>query len=265
MLVKLRLSKEEITKVLEDNVLNTTQKADALGIGDTTARRWIKYGVPKHAYEDAKVITVPESIEEEISADKVREKYRTEIAILKRKNKELMKQSNIHDRLFEMAQELIPRIKSVKVNPPKIEESHTVEDAILGWADWHGGEIIDSEVMLGANYYNPAIMCRRAQTTVDTTLSLLFDNHRGTNFENLYVFDLGDGVAGDLLADNMATNAMGVFQSILFVAAVKATALAELSAYIPVKYISVPGNHGRRKEKMPWKQPSGSRRSWGEK
>jgi len=91
---------------------------------------------------------------------------------------------------------------------------------------------------------------------VDHTLNILFDHQTGTTFETLYVFDLGDSINGDLRPEQAATNALPVFESMRLVTAVKVQALTELSAHIPVVYISVPGNHGRRSQKMHFKQPT---------
>jgi hypothetical protein len=249
--------------------LSSLELGRRFGGGDTVWRKWRKrHGLPaatekadsiQNVIVPASELSVTEpvvmTLDEKIERDK-------RVARLEAANKELqalygaaLKSANIYDDIKAEAHEHISRIEPIKLVAPVVHKSKTVEDAILDWADWHGGEVIRSEVMQGYNSYDPSIMCRRAQSTVDKTLDLLFGNHSGTKFETLYVFDLGDGVAGDLLVDNAVTNAMGVFPSMTFVADVKSRALTELSAHIKVVYVSVPGNHGRRGQKMPWKQP----------
>lgn len=224
-------------------------------------KRWELADAPRASSQGEKTVeATPEPIvlttEERIEADRRLIRAKAEAAEFKKLYNAANRDENIYDDIRAEVSSTIARIEPITVLPPHIGSTDTVEDAILGWSDWHGGEVIDFDVMQGYNCYDPTIMCRRAQSTVDTTLSLLFNHHSGTTFENLYVFDLGDGIAGDMLQDNMATNGMGVFQSIVFVAEVRARAIAELAQHIPVIYVSVPGNHGRRSMKMPWKQPS---------
>lgn len=199
---------------------------------------------------------MPEPPEQKDERDKLVHRLRGEVSELKSQNRRLLEAANVHEAVLELAREKLPALKVPKIQPVHVGTSKTVEDAILGWADAHAGERVFSEVMEGLNAYDPALFCRRTQYTVDKTLSLLFDNHAGTTFERLYVFDLGDSVTGDALDDNKATNAIGVFESCVFCADVKARALTDLSTHIPVIYVSVPGNHGRRGAKMPWKQPT---------
>jgi hypothetical protein len=198
-------------------------------------------------------------VDERVIRDRREAVLKAELADTRRLYNAANKRTNALEEIKEIAKSTILAIPPAKVATPQIgkrDGSETVEDGLLAWADWHGGERISLDVMDGLNVYDPRVMSRRAQETVDTTLGLLFGNHRGTTFEHLFVADLGDSVAGDLLHDNKATNALGVFQSIAAVAAVKARALTELASRIPVTYVGVPGNHGRRTEKMPWKQPS---------
>lgn len=195
--------------------------------------------------------------EQKVERDREVSRLRASNKDLKAKYDSVITQKNLHDELLALVERYVSAsIKPAKIQTVRIGSGHTIEDAILGHADLHAGEIVGFDVMQGFNSYNPQILCRRFQRTIDKTLSLLFDNHSGTTFEHLYAFSLGDGVSGDLLPDNMATNAMSVFESMLFVAQMRARALTELAAYIPVTDVEIPGNHGRRTAKMPWKQPT---------
>lgn len=198
----------------------------------------------------------PMTADEQFAEDKTIARLRSDLAATKKLYAAAVKVSNVHEDVLEAAREVMGKVTPTRVLPPKIGRGDITEDAILTWADPHGGETISYEVMQGFNEYSPAIFCRRMQYTVDHTLKILFDRHAGTTFEVVHVFDLGDSITGDLLDDNKATNALPVFESMRLVAQVKAVALTELSEYIPVTYIIVPGNHGRRSAKMPWKQPT---------
>jgi hypothetical protein len=214
------------------------------------ASHWGRKPAPEVETPDAEPLTA----EEQFAEDKTIARLKAELADTRKLYAAAVKSSN--EDVLEAARAVMGKVTPTRVLPPQVGRGSITEDAILTWADWHGGEVIDFDVMQGFNSYSPAIMCRRAQYTVDRTLKLLFDCHTGTTFEALHVFDLGDSITGDLLDDNKATNALPVFESMRLVAQVKAVALTELSQYIPVTYTSIPGNHGRRSAKMPWKQPT---------
>jgi len=194
--------------------------------------------------------------EEAHERDKAIARKDAELKDLKKRYEAAVKDAVLTEDILATAHEVFGREAPIKARAPHIGRSDIREDAILGWADWHGGEVVDYDVMQGYNAYDPFIMCRRAQQTVDKTLSILFEMHTGTTFERLWVFDLGDSINGDHLREQLATNAATVFECMRMVALVKARALNELAAHIPVTYLCVPGNHGRRGQKMEWKLPT---------
>jgi hypothetical protein len=216
------------------------------GVDHTTILAW------RDKNKTVETLTPEESVEH----DREVLRLKADLRDLKRKYDVACKTGNLHEDIRGIAREVFGRATPSKVYPPKIGTGATHEDAILGWADWHGGETVDYDVMQGYNAYDPVIMCRRAQYTVDHTLDILFGRHQGTTFGVLYVFDLGDGINGDHLFEQLATNALPVFEAMRLVALLKAQALLELSAYIPIIYICVPGNHGRRAQKIQWKLPT---------
>ena len=230
-------------------------------ISDSALTAWgRKLGVPNAKDAAAGQIEVvaspPLDPEEEVERDRTVMRLRTDLRDLQRKYDAACKESNLYQDIHSIAHDVFSQTEPTKVLPPKIGTGATEEDAILGWADWHGFEVVDYDVMQGYNAYNPVIMCRRAQYTVDHTLDILYGCHQGTTFDRLYVFDLGDGINGDHLEEQLATNAKPVFEAMRGVAIIKAQALTELSSHIPVVYICVPGNHGRRGKKMQWKLPT---------
>jgi hypothetical protein len=193
-----------------------------------------------------------------IERDKTTVRLKRENGELKSKNKLLMREQTLSEELVEIAERLLPRQRSF--TPRKFRPragKHIVESAVLGWADWHSDEIVDLGIMEGLNEYNPAVMARRVQATTDATLSLLYDHHSGTDFDCLYILDLGDNVTGPLHEENKYTNAMQVFEAIDYVAEIKAKAIAELARQIShVFFIGVPGNHWRYTPKVSWKMPT---------
>ncbi len=254
------VSADEVVRVLREQG-SIRHAARELGITGDTLRAWAKReGVDLSPYKYSGS-RPPDGLggsspEDQFVRDAAMEGLKRSRDHYKKLYEVAVKRENVSEELLAAARTVMGGVRPTRIVPPRLGRGETVEDAILGWADWHGGERIDYDVMQGFNAYDPVIMCRRAQYTVDHTLEILFGCHSGTTFERLFVFDLGDGVAGDLLDDNKATNAMGVFESMRLVTVVKSAALTELSAYLPVVYVAVPGNHARRTPKMPWKQPS---------
>jgi len=196
-------------------------------------------------------------VHEAVKQDLAEQRLKNELSELKTKNRILKQRTNIHEDVLDAFRDVYMPFEAVAPVPPHVGTGDTEEDAILGQADWHTGEVIDLEVMQGLNSYDPTIMQRRACTVTDTTLSLLFHNHSGTTFKRLFVFNLGDNVSGDLLDDNKITNAIPVFEAMRLVARTQALVLCELAAHLSeVVAIYVPGNHGRRFAKMAWKLPT---------
>jgi hypothetical protein len=211
---------------------------------------------PAPHWNQQSVVPPEETVEETHAHNLEVQRLKDKLAATEKLYKAACKHENLYADVLEVAREVMAKTPPAEVQPPHIGKGETSEDAILTWADWHGGEVVDYDIMRGWNAYNPTIMCRRAQSTVDTTLKLLFDCHQGTTFGHLYVFDMGDSVTGDLLDEAKATNALGVFESLRVVAEIRARALTELAAHIPVSYVAVPGNHPRRGAKMQWKLPT---------
>lgn len=240
-------SLNELSSMLGVHYSTARTRAVQLGL-DVSRDHWVSKAVEKAEAEfDAQA-----EAESDIRVAAIRKELRETEA----KYNALVNSVIWNEEVLAVAGEVFGKICPVEVVPPHIGEGDTEEDAMLVWADWHGGEVVDYDVMLGYNAYNPVVMCRRAQYTVDRTLQLLFNQHRGTTFKHLYVVDLGDGINGDHLPEQLATNALPVFEAMRMVVILKSMALAELACHIPVTYIVVPGNHGRRGQKMQWKLPT---------
>jgi len=228
-----------------------------LGVSDTTLRAWARregfdlspYRMPRGRKPIAPLTIEPEE-------RRTIQRLQDEVTALRRQLRETDRADNLYQDLVELARERWQPYAPPAIVPPQPHDTEIVEDAILAWADWHGGEVVDYDVMQGFNAYSLAIMCRRAQYTVDTTIDALFSWHKGSRFERLWVFDLGDSINGELRDEQKATNALGWVESCRYVALVRARALTELSAYLPVCYIAVPGNHPRLGKTMEWKRPT---------
>jgi transposase-like protein len=236
--------------------------ANRLGVAADTMRRWCKANdvdlapIRSPGGSPRREPGPPLPPEQAAAHDAEVLRLRSELAETKAKYKTVVRETNLHEDLLRVAREVWQPYRPAPIARPRVVDHDIVEDAILTWADWHGGEVVDFDVMLGYNAYDPAIMCRRAQYTVDRTLACLFSWHKGTRFERLWVFDLGDSVNGELRDEQKATNALGYMESCRLVAHVRARALMELAAHVPVTYVAVPGNHARLSKRVEWKRPT---------
>jgi hypothetical protein len=220
----------------------------------------LKYAAP-HWNQHTAPSTEPETAEACFDRRTKEQRLTDEIAALKRELKAAARAANLLEDIREQARECFSQPFSPVLREhspaPRVGKVVSIEDAILGWADWHGFETVNEVVMHGWNKYNPVIMARRAQYTVDWTIKLLLENHAGTRFETLYVFNLGDSINGDHLEEQLATNARPVFESMRGTANLQAACLMDLARYFDhVVYVPIPGNHGRRGKKMQWKLPT---------
>ena len=242
--------------------------AERLGVGHhTTAQRMAKtlgLEIPAphwSAHVPPAYSEPPEPPEVRHAHDLETQRLKDELADLKRKYTAAARSANTLDDVLAIARECFSRPFDpvLRKHPPEPRTGAVVshEDAILTWADWHGYEVVNESVMHGWNRYDPIVMARRAQYTVDLTIQLLLENHAGTEFGTLYVFDLGDGINGDHLEEQMATNAATVFEAMRGTANLKAACLMDLARHFShVVWVGVPGNHGRRGKKMQWKLPT---------
>lgn len=120
------------------------------------------------------------------------------------------------------------------------------ESAILLLSDLHADQDIRSNRVQDLECYNFDVACKRAERIVDTTVTHLMDNMSCYNFEQLYVFGLGDYVNGTIHGatehskwQNSIKNSMGTGELI-------AQMINDLSEHFPhITFVSVPGNHGR--------------------
>jgi hypothetical protein len=154
--------------------------------------------------------------------------------------------------------EVIPPLKQTYA-PAVIREREgkTHESAVLAFADWHADEVVSLEVMEGLGESNPYIIGRRAQTCADSSLTLMFDHHSGTTFDEFVVLDVGDGITGSLHEENKYTNALPPFAAMTMVAELKSRVLIDIAAHVPaVRFFGVPGNHWRYTKQVNWKMPT---------
>jgi hypothetical protein len=121
--------------------------AQLLGVSHgTTAQRMARdagLDVPAgHWGPKAGVVAAPDLPPEEAHAHDLEvQRLKDDLTTLRRKYNVACKHENLYQDVLDVAREVMSKTPPAKVLPPRIGKGDTNEDAILTWADWHGGEI----------------------------------------------------------------------------------------------------------------------------
>lgn len=192
---------------------------------------------------------------DEAGEDRKELHYRQQIAILTRKNKELMGALNIQEALINATQEHIEALPKVKSPPsPRKVASITEEVLCLDNSDFHIGEIVKADEMGGLNAYNFDIYAKRLQLMSDAVASFK-TKMTGYNLRKLHVNCLGDMLTGIIHDELVQTAEDSIVESVFNGALVYAQFLAEmLTLFESVELTGVIGNHGRMTKKVTYKQ-----------
>lgn len=167
-------SREAVVKALEQ-AGSLTLAADLLGCSRGTLRAWCRrdadppidveqyQGLGGRKKQPPKPPREPLAPGEQVEQDALVHRLTDERDVYKKLYKTALKKSNLFDDVREIVREVMepapPVIPAVDFSA---SSEGSEEDAILALADWHGGEVVDEEIMHGWNRYDPIIMCRRA-------------------------------------------------------------------------------------------------------
>ena len=178
-----------------------------------------------------------------------------ELADLRKKYKELLKERNVQDRILEFNAKAITALPAVKA--PKAltsKDRHTVESAVLVGSCWHIGEVINKQQMGGLNEYNFDIFCRRLQFLIERTIKFTTANMSNHAFDELHVFLTGDMVSGIIHDELIESNDLNIVEQAHLGSLVTAQAFLELAQAFPKVIVTcVVGNHGRVKQQKYFK------------
>lgn len=214
-------------------------------------------GVPQSASAAVSQPQEPLTTEEKVERDREVSRLREQLSETNRRYNTALKEQNVFERLLdEGTHALIPVAPACPPPAHPDREKVTRQALQLSWADWHVDATVSYEIMEGLNWYDPAVALRRVECCVDKTL-LIADLNDRIDYHVLYVHDLGDNVENEHHEDAKSTNSMTPMKAARFAAELKAVALRDLAArFERVVYRGIPGNHGRTKQKMPWRLPT---------
>jgi hypothetical protein len=163
--------------------------------------------------------------------------------------KNQLKDSIRSSSLFKEIVEVINNVPPYNYIPElKLSESKgkIIESACLVLSDLHSDQLIKAERVNNLEDYNFNAFCHRAENLVETTIKHLTQNLQGYSFETLYIFSLGDNIAGLIHNAQQHTETQNVFKNSLACGSVIAKMIMDLSGYFKkIVYIGISGNHPR--------------------
>lgn len=149
----------------------------------------------------------------------------------------------------------IIKLTETNVDPPqwltRKVKSHVTGVPTLLASDWHWGEVVDKNQVNGVNEYNLSIAQDRARTMVETTIDLLKNHIKHSEYPGI-VFALGgDMVSGDIHEELSATNEREIMPVVMDLWATLVWCIETLHAEFGNVFIPcVSGNHGRNTHKI---------------
>ena len=172
--------------------------------------------------------------------------------------------SDLHQATLAMMREEMQSLAALRPLVPikpirsKIEASD--QTAVLCLSDWHGGEVVDREVVQGANEYNLVVFSRRMRKLAIKVAELLaFQRAAGSRIDKLIALVLGDMVSGMIHDELLRGGAISVPCQVVCVAHVLAQQLRDVAAQVDqVEARCIVGNHGRTSKEYGFKSPRDS-------
>jgi hypothetical protein len=223
--------------------------AEALGIARETLQRRLRATAVEASSIEAPAVVVPDR-KQVLLEDEVRQ--------LRKALRDSHREQNTADVIREIVGDFAstPRQPPAWIVSAPARERHkpTPEVPVTAWADWHLGEVVESNEVHGFNKYNMAVAEERINRLVDTTIKLCRQNHTGI-YPGIVINWLGDAVSGGLHPELKATDEEEVIPAALKavdwgVAAITRMADEFKRVYMP----AVCGNHGRATAKPEFKR-----------
>jgi hypothetical protein len=162
------------------------------------------------------------------------------------------------ERLLQAIERALAAVPINPSVPPAAERADSRnEDAhhrqVLILSDFHGGEVVDPEVVNGANDYNWDIMLQRVDQVIEAALSHKRNSPDLTGLDVLFVGDMCSGSNHDELA---VSNEFVLAEQGVRVGYLQAEILERLAPhYASLRALSVEGNHPRLSRKPAAKNP----------
>jgi hypothetical protein len=230
----------------------------------TRGNRWAPRLVLNEAGEIVQVEDVPEATPVADVTTRVREVDPPEMARMRQQvvraqadakqaraeSKDLAKRANLVD---EVRAILLPAAQAMQFErvpaprPPKRTKRVTPVTMVSSWTDWHYGDIVDADEIMGENTYSPEIAVARVEHIIDTTRVFVEDGAHPV--EEMVVVANGDLISNmHQLHPQSGNDGARAAKQGANVAMVFAQALVELAQIVPRIRVIAPargGNHDR--------------------
>lgn len=219
---------------------NKTSAANSLNMPRTTFRRLLKKAQKNKKYKKIFSDDFHVGNEELFLKSRVQD-LRKELLKAQKKNAAI---EEIKKYIYEI-KDLEPEVPEW-VSDKKKSAGDVIGVPSLALSDWHWGEVIDSEQVMGVNSYDLGIAHNRASKVIDGAIECAFEHIANPKYPGIVVHILGDMLAGVIHDELIITSEKEVLQVHLDLLGVMIGSLKKLAdAFGRVFVPCVPGNHGR--------------------
>ena len=146
-------------------------------------------------------------------------------------------------------EELKTPLPPLRWQPKEVNRSSAIEcDAVFVLSDQHSDEVVTREQTFGLEDYDFDIFCCRLQRWAELGVGYSTRWLPAYNFTHGWVFDLGDGVQGDIHGHGPNNYFGNTIKAAIALGHAKAQALQMLLPCYPdgIDYVAVSGNHPRK-------------------
>jgi len=202
--------------------------------------------------EPAQVASVPA----QVAWDREKEQLQTQLSMLKRKYRAVLKDLNFQDMILACVQEQITVLPPVEPpRPSEVAPTKVSETAGLLLSCLHIGETVDEEETAGFGKYDFDLFSARMKMLAEKVIHISQGILSGYELRKLVIGALGDWVSGTIHDELVETAEGTVIEWTFCGALVIAQFLQELLRYFEeIEFIGVVGNHGRLSKKPRFKQ-----------
>jgi hypothetical protein len=159
----------------------------------------------------------------------------------------------LEERLIQLFDDSIRSIAPRKVISEKKKNTKlSEEELVLCVGDVHAGEVIESEEVMGLNYYNMDVMKKRMEILYNR-VNAIVDKMQGYRHNKLHIFFLGDMVSGLIHEELLAGTA--VVDQVVETGYILSEMIEKWgSRFKEIDVSAVVGNHGRLQKQVRYKK-----------
>lgn len=237
-------------KSLYDQNKDIEEIGSILEVKPETVKRYIR---KINDFEKENIIKKVENKEKTIDEINELQDYKEQTKYWRNQYNKVVSQSSLESKLVSLLDKNIEKYPYIPLNENYKRNNDTKEILHLMLSDWHIGENISSEELLGMNEYNIDIVRERAQK-IYTSACKVLDKMKGYEYETIHINILGDMISG-IIHEELIANGINVTEQIIFGAEIVSDIIHKFALKFPKLIVTgVIGNHGRTKKKPYFKE-----------